>query len=694
MKSKNICGFIIALFAILLYAQSVTFGFTVDDSNHISRNRITKEGIKSIPAIITHYYWYGSDDSIPRPEYRPASLIMFTTEWQAYKDNPHYYHAVNILLYAIICLLIFLLLCKLFDNRYIFFPFVCALLYASHPIHTEVVDNIKSGDELLCFLFGLLSLYFLLISIEKKSNAWTKGTIKEGGITETRGAKGRDGYIGMLILAIVCYFICIFSKETGIAYVLIVPLILYIFTKQGLKNILIFTSIYIIVAVIFLLIRYKVLEGITFDGIYDPANNSLLAAPDISSQKATAFYVLLRYLLLLIYPHPLVYDYSLATIPIFKLGDNKVFISISVYLLLGIYALINLMKIRNKKKPEVIRNADYGALFPNTLQAAIIAFSISFYLFMLFPVSNLLLIIGSPMAERFLFMPSLGFTILLALILFKITGMEKSDERHKRAVREKQDPVLRIPIQYVSRNSKYLFAVLFFIVGLYSYKTIARSRNWKNNYTLYKNDVKLSPQSARAHFNYGNVLLNDLYSTEKNKVLKQQYLDTSINEFKIAMRYSPDYSNIYLNLGRAYMNNNDNPDATKCFETYRILSSEQNYYVLSKLSILYINSGRYDKAISILDTAIKRFPGLKEFYNNKAYIYLRENRNLEAIQSGKNAIKLAPEFADAYINVGCAYCSLNEYDTALEYLKKAVSLDSLSQKQSISLDMHINTKES
>ena len=98
---KNILGLIIALFAILLYVQSVSFKFAADDETILTSNSITKEGIRGIPTILTKDYWYGYQDSIRVPEYRPTSLVMFATEWQVYKDNPHYYHAVNILLYAI-----------------------------------------------------------------------------------------------------------------------------------------------------------------------------------------------------------------------------------------------------------------------------------------------------------------------------------------------------------------------------------------------------------------------------------------------------------------------------------------------------------------------------------------------------------------------------------------------------------------
>ena len=335
---------------------------------------------------MTTDYWYGFTPSERVAEYRPASLVMFATEWQIYKDNPHYFHAVNILLFAFICWLIFSLFCKLFDNKNLLFPFICTLLYASHPIHTEVVDNIKSGDELLCFLFALVSVLLLLKSLEKKSN---KGTLK------------------ILLLAAISYFFCLLSKETGIAFVLIIPLVLYVFTNTGWKKIMMITGIYASILIVFLFIHYSILKDIKFHNPSDSFSNSLLAAPDIFSQKATAFYILFRYIILLIFPYPLTYDYSVATIPIFKVTDIEAILSILIYFVLGLYALVTI----RKKNP--------------------VAFAILFYLITLFPVSNLLIIIGSPMAERFLFMPSLGYTMILTFILLNITYSNNRNGKEK-----------------------------------------------------------------------------------------------------------------------------------------------------------------------------------------------------------------------------------------------------------------------
>src|ERR1035437_1903224 len=194
-KLKMFLGITIPIFAFVLYAQSISFDYTHDDDTVISGNKITKEGFAAIPTILRTDYWYGFIDEIRIPQYRPAPLILLAIEWQFFPGNPHIYLFINVLLYALTCWLLYLLLCKLFEKQNLVFPFICALLYTAHPIHTEVVDSIKSIDEILCFLFGLLSIFLITQFVEKKS------VIK-------------------LILASVCYLICLMSKETGITFLI------------------------------------------------------------------------------------------------------------------------------------------------------------------------------------------------------------------------------------------------------------------------------------------------------------------------------------------------------------------------------------------------------------------------------------------------------------------------------------------
>src|SRR6218665_635224 len=149
---------IIALFSFLIYSNTLTHGFVLDDTSVVSENRMTQGGISSLKEIISSPYraGYTNDEN---NLYRPLSKMMFAVEWQISPNNPHIHHFMNVLLYALECMLLFLLLARITKiNVYILFFSV--MIFAAHPIHTEVVANIKSRDEILTMLFVLLSLHF------------------------------------------------------------------------------------------------------------------------------------------------------------------------------------------------------------------------------------------------------------------------------------------------------------------------------------------------------------------------------------------------------------------------------------------------------------------------------------------------------------------------------------------------------
>ena len=165
---KYLLACFIALFSFSLYINSISSNYVLDDTAAIVENTIVNKGIEGIPTLLQTDYWYGFSEGIRVPQYRPASLMMFAAEWHFFPNNPHVSHFMNVLLYSATCFLLFLLLCSLLENIGLLFPFVCTLLYAAHPIHTEVVNNIKSRDELLCFFFGIVSNLFFLKYYSKK----------------------------------------------------------------------------------------------------------------------------------------------------------------------------------------------------------------------------------------------------------------------------------------------------------------------------------------------------------------------------------------------------------------------------------------------------------------------------------------------------------------------------------------------
>jgi hypothetical protein len=148
------------------------------------------------------------------PLYRPVHLSSFAIEWQLFPViQPAMFHLVNVLLYRSLVSYLFLLLQRLMIGWNLLFPFLCALLYAAHPIHTEVVNNIKGADELLCFCLAIVASLSAL-RYAKHGSAWS------------------------LIFMVIFYFISILSKETGIVFLVGIPMMLFFFTDAKPKKIL------------------------------------------------------------------------------------------------------------------------------------------------------------------------------------------------------------------------------------------------------------------------------------------------------------------------------------------------------------------------------------------------------------------------------------------------------------------------
>jgi protein O-mannosyl-transferase len=600
---------LVAGIALLLYAQSISFRYTLDDDTVLFNNELVSKGISSIPSILTHSYWYGFDKT-DNATYRPASLILFAVEWQLFPGRPGVYHAVNALLYALTCGLLFLLLRRLFEKQNMAFALLCALLYAAHPLHTEVVNSIKSRDEILCFLFAVGAALLLQRYASKGSVAALLG----GGL---------------------CFFLSMLSKETGITFLVVLPLLLFVFTAAPAKKMLAVAGVLAAFAAFYFLLRYQALEPGMVARSMTALDNTLAAAPDLMSRYATAFYILLRYFFLLIVPYPLSYDYSFAHIRIQGPGDAGALLGLALYAAAAIYALL---AIRKKK---------------------IIAFCILFFLLTLAPASNLFVLIGSTMAERFLYIPSLGFCMALTWLLFKMTN-----DAGRRSV----------SVSHFIKTNRFVFVVSAAIIFLYSLQTVLRSRHWEDNVALFGHDVKVADRSARAHYNWGSSLLLDVYPKEKNKNKQNGILEKSIVEFQKAVSILPSYSDAHMNLGIAYMNKEDAMNAIASYEKAKRLYPRPTAKLYNNLGMLYGKTGKFNEALSVLDSAIMLEPGLAVAHNNRGQALYGLGRYDEAISEFQKAIDLKKDFAEGYRNLGGAYGSLKQYEKALEHLHRAEAI--------------------
>ena len=392
LRTHLLWGGFLFILSFALYFNTISHDYVLDDIFVTKGNVFVQKGFGGIGEIVTSGYFKGYNN-VNNQLYRPVVLITFAAEKAVFGNDPHVSHFFNVLLYAFSILFLFFLLTRLFSRQQSLFAFLVTLLFLAHPVHTEVVANIKSRDEIIAFIFTLLTLIFMLNYLRDKKSR-------------------------LLVFSYISCFLCIMTKESGITILAVIPLILWFFSDLNLKRILLLTAPYMLIAGLYLLIRTMVLDP------FNPGeesvfvlNNSLLGAKNAAEMLATNFVTLGLYLKLLVIPYPLSWDYSYNQIPVINWSDWKALSSLVAYLLLGIYALI---MIRKKE---------------------IIAFGILFFFITLSVSSNLFVKIGSTFGERFLFVPSLGYCVVLVALLFKIPGLK--------------DDMIR-------RRSKYIYIFIIF----------------------------------------------------------------------------------------------------------------------------------------------------------------------------------------------------------------------------------------
>jgi hypothetical protein len=529
-----------ACVAFLVYANTLHHEYAMDDYPTIYGNRLTMAGVHGIPTLLHTAYWYGLD-GMNDWLYRPLSMLLFATEWQLAPNTPALGHWVNVLLYALSGYLLFRFVCRLLDTDRVAIPFAIALLWIVHPLHTEVVANIKSSDELLAFLFSILTL--------------------SEGLMYAREPRTRH-----LILAGLYLFLALLAKESAITLVMIVPLTLFVFTRAGRPRIGRAMIPVGLTALVYLVIRGAVLTSQTGDGGISLIDNSLMAATDLAHRLATASAIAGRYIGLLLFPAQLSSDYSFRQIPMVGFDDPLAFVSAVVYLALGVFGVMRVMK----RDP--------------------IGYGILFYLIGIGLVANVFLLTHSTMAERFLYTPSLGFCIAVVMIAARAFGLDGASSEAR--------------VGATTRARAWAFATmmgLILVAGVV--RSAVRNPEWRNDTTLFSADSRHSPNSARIHFLYGNHMLQELKQGKVRRDRQRAYYAIALGEFHQAIALYPAYAEPHLGIGDAYMFANDFGAA---IDWYRSMVARNAGFATgySRLGTTFAQMQQYDSAAVYLKRAL------------------------------------------------------------------------------------------
>lgn len=281
---------VLALLGFLLYINTFGHQYALDDIAAIGQNLFVKKGIAGIPDLLRTEFWHFSNISLGY--YRPLSLITFALEQEYFKDSPHISHMINAGLYGLTGLVIGILLQKWLHKQTI--PaFLIGLVFIAHPLHTEIVANIKGRDEILSFLFISLMLLSYWRYLETKQMGWILG-------------------------ACLSLYLAFLSKESSIVSLALIPAMQYWFARQNVWQSLISLWPFLVVAALFFYQKKVMIGTLSGNPPVDWANYPYAIE---KTQKSTMFKFLTYYIRLLVLPHPLVYDYSYNVIPSGSKGD-------------------------------------------------------------------------------------------------------------------------------------------------------------------------------------------------------------------------------------------------------------------------------------------------------------------------------------------------------------------------------------
>jgi tetratricopeptide (TPR) repeat protein len=443
---------LLALLVCLSLGVSLFGGFVWDDAPLIVDNSLIKSP-SGISRILTSGFWETGDRHDRfRSFFRPVVSLSYALDYAVWGLRPAGFHLTNLLLHFLCCWLVYRIC--LAESVPQWAALAGAALFAVHPVHVESVAWISGRTDLLCALFLLASFIFAR---------------REGRRT--------------LSISLALFALALFSKEMAATLPLLVffdRLLSRGGVKENLRPAFFKAWPYLAVLGLYLAVRWLVLAH----------GSAQIFEMSFASYTATALFVVARYLMLLICPVGLDAHY-----PYEPLGGLLIPIALLATLMLAVVFVATRPLSRNSPRGLYWLGWIFLSLVP------VLAFG---------RFGDVL------MADRFLYIPSVGVAALVALSLRVLACGER--------------PFL---------SGRQVVAAVVVLLVLFGSLSVRRSLVWRNDYTLFSDMARTSPHSALVRGNLGSALYR-----------RGEY-GRAVEEFKAAIALSPSYSLAYHNLAAA-----------------------------------------------------------------------------------------------------------------------------------------------
>jgi Tfp pilus assembly protein PilF len=349
------------LLTLGIYIQTGCHGYGFDDQLTTQLHPKVSKGLAGIPEILSSNY---IEVNGRKADYRPVAQVTFAIEQSIFGSRPEISHLINILLYVFVIGLLGSILQKQNAKGISAVSSFAILLFAVHPIHTEVIASLKNREEILALLFGLLSWYGM-IRYSLYRNLW------------------------WVIFAIAAFIIGVMSKISAAPLALIIPFSLWYFKSTSRKSILMvalamLTSIGVYFAIVTQLLPWE-------DRVYQFIERPLAFTNNPSEQLLAIISSIGYYIKLAIWPYPMSIYYGYDAVPT----------SSALGVLLSACAIVGLLVL------SII----------GTVKRTLMGYGLAIFLIALIPVSNIFYPIAGTVVDRGLFNPSIGACIAIAAVI-------------------------------------------------------------------------------------------------------------------------------------------------------------------------------------------------------------------------------------------------------------------------------------
>lgn len=651
--SPTVMYLIVFAFAFALYANTLNHEYVLDDAIAITENDFVKNGISGIPDILTfnsNTSMFGKSTNLNvYGRYRPLSYITFAVEYEFFGENPFINHLVNVLLYAATA--IFLLVIILHLTKHLKLPYnipvsfaalAIVLIYIAHPVHTEVVANIKSRDEILAFLGMLATLWF---------------TIK---YTETK----RWIYLPVILLM---FLLGLMSKENTLTFIVVVPLTIYFFSNHSLKKTIYPAVSMAIATIIFFAIRSAV-TGVADEAATKRFTSEILNNPFVglsfTEKYLTIFTFMLEYLRLLIFPHPLTIDYYPYQIPIAKSTDYQPYLSMLLYLSI---AVLGILTFRRKQ---------------------LISYAVWFFLLTFSVYSNLFVQLGIFVNERFLYVPLLGFAIFFVAILFQ--HLPEWLKNRKLSIYiigvALFVPLILYSAKTINRNKAWKSNYTLFKTDVetsansafsnfhYGAMLLSDAQKTENNKpkqdSLFLMAIKYLSEAVEIHPKYKKAL----FMLGNAHCEYNQNFDTALVYYRRLVAMNSYKEKIFGNLVAYLDKYKNNAKKIEIYNEFYPINPD-NFHINYGLGLAYYTSGNYKAAQKHLEKAYSIDNQHADAINNLATVYYVLKKYEKSLEFFKLAVKLKPQNPQYYRNMALAYTVLGEKQKAAECIKQATMIE-------------------